>query len=745
MVSSSRANRRRVIRRRRLLFDQLERRHLLATIIFEPLADGVVGDRDVNGTFESVETSDLTLSNRNFSFANPGREFPVLEFDSNSISISDVVTSATLELTISSFTGAPGQPTFAVKAISNGDARVRPDDALFAGINVGGGAVSSLSVLSIPLDASWINTHRGALALRIDNLLSDDAWFSFNSSESGAASRPRLVLDTTTFTISSVTLSPTSVSEAAGTDAATGTIQFAGISSSPLRFSGTSSDLSEASLPPIGPSGQGIASTSFTINAVDDTDFDGSQTVSIGVSATVDIAKRDLTFGGTTTGAVALPSSATENIIAVQADGKIIVAGAHTDSSWRLIRYLPTGSIDSTFGSGGVVTTFLATAQFPSVRSIALQADGKILVGGRLISGTSRGALARYNSNGTLDTTFGVNGTLINDVGPERWINDIDVRSDGKILLTLGLNGTARFELMQLNSNGTRDVAYGATATATFPVQNVASQSFVLSDGSAVTVGGSHVIKTTSTGSLDTAFGNAGVVTLSYPDAQSLSMSLIELDSTGRIVLGGSRSKAIISGTLINDFAAFRLLSNGSLDPSFGNGGRVATAVGAYINFANDLHVGTDGSITLGGANWISDFNRESALVRYLPNGQLDQRFFDDGIFIQKLTPSGDPSIQSIAGLQDGSLVTVSGTSGTILSRFDSTSINVASGNAMLIVTDNEPDLQRTVIGTVYSDANRNQLRDAIESGVPGLRIYSDTNNNSTWNAGEPSVFKFER
>ena len=156
------------------------------------------------------------------------------------------------------------------------------------------------------------------------------------------------------------------------------------------------------------------------------------------------------------------------NSVAVQADGKIVVAGANQPGNGSrnivLARYHANGSLDNSFGNGGIVTT--SVGNFNSASGIAIQADGKIVVAG--FSGSSRSvgsfAVVRYETTGALDTSFDGDGKVIIDMGNYNFANDLAIQPDGKIVV-VGGSGVAQssnyaFAVARLNSDGSLDTSF---------------------------------------------------------------------------------------------------------------------------------------------------------------------------------------------------------------------------------------------------------------------------------------------
>ena len=156
--------------------------------------------------------------------------------------------------------------------------------------------------------------------------------------------------------------------------------------------------------------------------------------------------------------------------VAIQADGKIVLvgtAGSEPDTKFALARYNSDGTLDASFGvNGKVMTDFTSGSDF--AKGVAIQADGKIVAAGTAGSGPDKHpvfALARYNSDGTLDATFGVNGKVMTDYTPRGdGANGVAIQADGKIVAAgvAGISsGHPRFALARYNSDGTLDASFG--------------------------------------------------------------------------------------------------------------------------------------------------------------------------------------------------------------------------------------------------------------------------------------------
>ena len=320
--------------------------------------------------------------------------------------------------------------------------------------------------------------------------------------------------------------------------------------------------------------------------------------------------------------------------IAIQADGKIVAAGDAAlgtgNSRFAVARYNADGALDASFGGDGKVTTQFTRHNDP-VAGLAMQADGKIVVsGGAAHDGpNSNFALARYNSDGTLDLTFGGDGRVTTDfVGRHDFANAVAVQADGKVVAG-GLagfsrtRGKGRFALARYNADGTPDTAFSADGKLTTnftrgddSVQGVALQS----DGSIVTVGIAAFATSNATfalarfsqgGALDASFGGDGKVRTAFNGSAAYAYDVV-LQPDGKIVAGG------VAAGQGGRFAIARYGTGGALDATFSGDGRAMTNFTSHNDFAYGLAQQADGNLVLaGGSNWGRP-NPKVALARYL-------------------------------------------------------------------------------------------------------------------------------
>lgn len=328
--------------------------------------------------------------------------------------------------------------------------------------------------------------------------------------------------------------------------------------------------------------------------------------------------------------------------IAIQSDGKLVLAGVATRTGsgagdFALARYNGDGSLDSSFGAGGKLTTEIQSG-YDQAYAVAIQTDGKIIAaGGAGDLSTSDGfALVRYNSDGSLDPTFGDGGkvtTSFEEGSGEAYA--IAIQADGKIVAGGYLEGNGFFfALARYRSNGKLDKSFGGSGKVTTLFSNLYASArgmTIQPDGRIVLAGVSlneatqedfALARYNDDGSLDSSFGAGGKVTTDLSGHHDLAFAAA-LQSDGRIVLAG------VSGQDSGDVALVRYNVDGSLDASFGSAGKVVTDFGNN-EVAYALGIQRDGRIVAAGAVQMGD-ETDFGVARYQADGSLDSTFGSEG------------------------------------------------------------------------------------------------------------------
>lgn len=334
--------------------------------------------------------------------------------------------------------------------------------------------------------------------------------------------------------------------------------------------------------------------------------------------------------------------------VAVQTDGKIVLAGfaltPYQNFDFSLIRYNPDGTPDLSFGTGGkVLTDFFGSSD--RCFAIALQPDGKIVAAGHALSPSydTNFALARYNPDGILDSTFGIGGKITTDFfGRNDEARAVALLSDNRIVVggtATSVTLTPLFGISCYNADGSPDVAFGSngkTTTDLFGIYNEANALQVTAEGQIVVGGAAQVYpnihgdfalaRFNADGSLDPSFGTNGRVTTDFPDGSKAYAMAIQ--PNGKIILTG--------GAGAGDFALARYNADGSPDTSFGIDGMVTTDIlGEDVAYAMALM--PDGRILTGGyASKPSDTSLEHFFALACYAGDTDVPFITRAEIIGK-------------------------------------------------------------------------------------------------------------
>ena len=376
-------------------------------------------------------------------------------------------------------------------------------------------------------------------------------------------------------------------------------------------------------------------------------------------------------FGGT---------GAAARTVAVQVDGKILAAGVavfNSATDFALTRYNSNGTLDASFGTSGKVTTaFDFPGSFDRVFTVVLQPDGKfVAVGSTVINQFANFALARFNANGTLDASFGTGGIVTTGFGVSAEATSVAVQADGKIVAAgyANLDGADDFALVRYNSNGTLDASFGTggKVTTAFALSQGFSQAqansvAVQPDGRIVAAGNAAVgggfdfalARYNTNGTLDASFGTGGRVTTDFAGANDQADS-VAVQPDGRIVAAGAAGPYINRGL---DFALARYNSNGTLDASFGTSGKVTTDFAGSSDLPTEpsaVALQGDGKIVVVGHTLVGGFY-DIALACFNSNGTLDASFGTSGKVTTDFAGNDDVPF-SIAVQPDGNIVVAGG------------------------------------------------------------------------------------
>jgi uncharacterized delta-60 repeat protein len=323
-----------------------------------------------------------------------------------------------------------------------------------------------------------------------------------------------------------------------------------------------------------------------------------------------------------------------------------------------LERFTTSGALDPSFGTGGVVHGPTVTGSLGAGslgRAVAIQSSGQIVVVGSSTSpdgsATSGIVVERFNANGSLDTSFG-SGGVVNALGSQSGVGDgVALQSNGQILATgsavaNGSNGFApRLAVVRLNTNGSLDTSFGSGGADVLDLgaYSVANAAAVQSNGAIVVVGSQSpglqaqkalIARLTSTGALDPSFATGGATAPQYAiDAGNSGFNAVAIQPNGSIVAAGA---AAFGNTGAQTIVA-RFTSAGAADTSFGTGGvvRATSAVDASflgaVPGATGVGVASNGDVIAGGTSSNAGLT-SVALWAFTPAGAPDGTFGTSGV-----------------------------------------------------------------------------------------------------------------
>lgn len=327
--------------------------------------------------------------------------------------------------------------------------------------------------------------------------------------------------------------------------------------------------------------------------------------------------------------------------VAVQSNGSVVVVGtsdANGTNDIAVARFNSNGLLDSTFNSDGRVLTNFNNQEHG--RSVVIQPDGKIIVAGHIFLGGANGfdmLAVRYNTNGTLDTTFAGGAAFVNFTSTDQAF-DVALQPDGKILLAGRMQTDSTgwmWAIVRLNANGTLDTAFGTNGRTTFngAFDDEARDVDVQADGKIVVAG---------------FFGQAqnnGNFTVRRYNSNGTSDSTFALNTVGFFnandeayeVVQTSDNKYLVAGKCLTPSAGYssalaRYNSDGTIDTTFGSNGKLVLELNPNgSDSANDLSLQPDGKIVVAGAAGGSGVSSSFTLVRLSSSGVTDPTFGTGG------------------------------------------------------------------------------------------------------------------
>jgi len=367
------------------------------------------------------------------------------------------------------------------------------------------------------------------------------------------------------------------------------------------------------------------------------------------------------------------------------------------------------GDLDTTFGNNGQVMTFVRDLSHMANHLLLLQ-NGKFLVAGEILP--PRGSqdkqvmlLARYHADGRLDNIFGEGGIVtVAGVG----VNAVALQTDGKIVIAgvvpTPFGGTP--SIARVNSDGNLDPTFGDNGKVVLYVNNqktVTEDVVVQQDGMIVVLGNTVgeikdlvLFRHHSDGSMDASFGEGGRVVTDFNNGKEEFYS-IALQPDGKIVVAGGTTN---QNNSIGDFALARYHPNGALDPSFGSGGKVTTDFNNGFDRAKTIAIQANGKIIAAGSS-----GDHFALTQYNTDGSLDRSFGIEGKVVTSDFPYTPNEVFSLALQSNGKIIAVG-----------------KMGDASLVQSDQK---RHTETAVARYDSNGNLDSDFGVGGKVSLNFYT--------------------
>lgn len=381
--------------------------------------------------------------------------------------------------------------------------------------------------------------------------------------------------------------------------------------------------------------------------------------ISLGLSGDATGGGIDTTFGTGEIATASVAGVAGVRALSVAPDGKIVVGGM-VAGEFLTSRWLSSGQPDPGYGTGGVaVTTFSSGSD--QVYGIIVQTDGKIVAGGAVYPtglGAEHFGLVRYTTDGTRDATFDGDGIRLDSFAAgNNELRALTLQTDGKIIAIGGRPdgfGGHDFVVARYLTDGTLDPTFGGGGYSQFDFStfdDFAQAGAVQTDGKIILAGMRSISIFTdvlvaarylSDGNLDTAFGTAGVVTMSI-GTTTHQYRAVRIQSDGKILLGGEANRP----TTGSDYIVARYLTDGTLDPTFGTAGvAIASIPGGQLGYG--LAIQSDGKVLSGGV--------VGTIYRFLSNGTTDTSFGNAGLDTVTFS-TGSMSILALITQTDGKIL----------------------------------------------------------------------------------------
>jgi len=375
----------------------------------------------------------------------------------------------------------------------------------------------------------------------------------------------------------------------------------------------------------------------------------------------------DTTWGGGGIVRRELAANASAWTLTEQPDGAVLVGVrelAPAPRVFRIARHAADGALDPTFGTGGeVITSF--PGEDAHLEAVLVQPDGKIVAVGTTIGSGLAVAMVRYLPSGALDPSFGTGGVVQELAAYSPQVFDAALAPDGDILVgsTASLGGTGTdFGVARFNPDGSLDTAFGtggltSANVSAAPTPNDFGTALLPQFDGRIVVAGYYIGATsndvavarfTTAGALDPSFGTSGIARIPVAGTHEAIAAAALQVVDGKIVLAGHRQ---LSPTDF-DQLVLRLAANGALDVGFGASGEIETDFGGF-DAADGVAIQPSGEIVVAGGGGVAP---DTTLVRYTANGALDPGFGVGGI-VTTAHAGGPSGVTSFLRAADASLL----------------------------------------------------------------------------------------
>jgi len=354
--------------------------------------------------------------------------------------------------------------------------------------------------------------------------------------------------------------------------------------------------------------------------------------------------------------------------MALQHDGKIVVVGYGKESlasfkGLSMARYLQNGEMDFDFGNLGVIHRVTMDLEGEAY-SVAIQQDNKIVVAGYSISPATNNeeiTLIRFTENGNIDRSFGNKGLIVTEISDEKDVGEsVAIQLDGKIVVVGSTDHkpTTDIVLIRYNEDGSIDYSFGINGIVITDIKSsldIGKSIAIQSDGKLIVSGFTHIInkffmtllRYDSYGDLDPTFGENGIVITDINGTRG-KMDLA-LQNDGKIILVGP-SEVKDS----HHFTVLRFNNNGSLDKSFGNNGVTKTIIDEYSE-AESVALDLNGNIVVAGTTELG--NEQFVVAMYNQDGMLESAFGSGGIVKTSFIKNSVDRAHSVVIDNDGNII----------------------------------------------------------------------------------------